>query len=364
MSKDYFSQFWRICFSCVLIAGLFCGANLRAQDADEEFEEEEGEAAAAPAEVPWEESEEKRQIDEQIKQWKDEAMKQFRAEFSPAKTVDLVKSLVQRRVERKRYKTNQRYIFRLLRAPGREVDWEGYNQKAGTPLNVIIDDVYESAKEQALEEIAPEERKKRIEEEAEEKFQGYKVGQRVAFLQLRGSRGANAYIENKLLRAINEERIMIGNRYVIREDLSEEDQAKFYPDVRERLKKNYIESNKRKIDAEVASRISELCYQNTPVKFLEENYIPDITKPTASLRSAKPEYWIAKKTFIDRFSSELVRQRYDVWMANEFPNKCREAGWMLMPTKDGKGEEWVTAAEKQRREAPATPAAGNNPPPM
>lgn len=309
----------------------------------------------AVADVSWENSPEKKDLDELIATKKKEYRDQISKYFTNSKTIDIIKSYTNRRKELKfnNIKDNNVYYFKLFRIPGKEVDWSNYEQ-APSPADkdTIVNDVYEAARERVIERLAPDTQKARIIREAEERFRLVSLNERVT-LELRSGRGANAFIEDQPVRSINDERVQLGNRFVIKEDLSDEDQAKFYPDVNARVKSDYLNFALGKVDVEVESAIDEECRLNTPQAFIEANFIPDITKKTASLRTAKAEFWMPKNEFVKSIRSKLIDEYTAIKVTKELPEYLRGQGYKFVQTTDGKGMEWVTQEEYDMRNAPA-----------
>ena len=85
---------------------------------------------------------------------------------------------------------------------------------------------------------------------------------------------------------------------------------------------------------------------------VENNYVPDILKPTASLRTAKPDFWIAKKDFVERVRQQVIKMRVELYEKQEMPKIMESAGYFYVKTTDGRGMEWVDLQEKILRETP------------
>jgi hypothetical protein len=98
--------------------------------------------------------------------------------------------------------------------------------------------------------------------------------------------------------------------------------------------------------------IAQECFDKTATAFLEHNYVPDIMKPTASLRTAKPDFWIAKKDFIERVRQQVIKMRVELYEKQEMPKIMESAGYFYVKTTDGRGMEWVDLQEKVLRETP------------
>ncbi|GEM_PF-4217258 len=242
--------------------------------------------------------------------------------------------------------------FSLLRIPGISLNWKNFNRTPPKSLDALVSQIEIDAEEAAEEAIHPEDQKRAIREQAEERFKMVRINERVSLI-LRGGRGAAAIIDNQPYRSATDEYVQLGNRTIIKEDLDLEDQAKFYPDVNEELKAAYITNRCGQVDVEVESRIDAYIYENTAKSFRDNYYVPDITKPTASLRTAKPEFWIPMKTFVEKVRNTLIERQVIDFEALELPKWMQENGYFLVDKEDGSGKEWVDEIEKLRREMPA-----------
>lgn len=334
------------------IVGCLMGVPAFADDFDDSEEEvKPAEADAPPVVVPWEESEEKKEVDRYHKEVIQTIRKEVEKAISPQYVVEIVKSRERSRLAWQL--AGKTYDFKKLRAPGRRVDWSNFDKAPTDNKDKIVARVREAAKAKAIKTIEPERRKQEVIARAAEIFQMYRIGDLVS-LELRSGVGVGAYVDNQPLHSVNEERIIVGKRHVIRDDISLEDQAKFYDDLNAKMREEYVANQQSKVDAEVESFVENECFINTAPAFLRANYIPDITNQYASMTTAKPEYWIPKRDFINRLRKTLIDLLFKERTTKEVPQKMKAKGYVLVKTKDGKGEEWVTQAEKTRREAPPT----------
>ena len=111
---------------------------------------------------------------------------------------------------------------------------------------------------------------------------------------------------------------------------------------------------------EYDSLVDAYIYNNTAEEFRKNFYVPDITKPTASLRTAKPDFWVPMKDFVEKVCNTLIERALDLYKATELHAWMLEQGYYLVDKKDGKpGEtEWVDIIEKNLREMPAPAPTG------
>ena len=342
--KENLDKFWRVFLSALCVVALFVATPAMADDDDDDDDDATVGIDDVIEEMTWEQR--KKDIDAfyagKVAEYRASQEKIFAGQV----VVEFVKAQIRRRVN-----TPFMGDFRILRLPGLEVDWTGYDQAPKKSKDEIVDEVREAAIEHAIDRIRPDERRQAIIDSADDRFRMVEINERVT-LMLRNGRGAAALIDNQPLRAVNDERVQLGNRYIIREDLDEEDQALFYPDVNKRLKEAYVVNGIGKIDVEMESMIAQECFDKTATAFLENNYVPDILKPTASLRTAKPDFWIAKKDFIERVRQQVIKMRVELYEKQEMPKIMESAGYFYVKTTDGRGMEWVDLQEKILRETP------------
>ncbi len=354
MNKQRLGIFWRslLCGSC--LAGLFVlPAPLMAQDGWDDEEEEVMEDAAVEV-VPWAESERKKEMEQKI----DTQLRQKRNEYLQMITSARVAAQIPQ-LARRRVKDPKLGDFALLRIPGINLEWEkNYNRTPPKSLQDIVDDVSIEAEEEAEAQVRPEEQKRQILRFAEEHFVLVEKNEPVS-LTLRGGHGTSVEIVNQPFRGANDEYVLLGFRQIIKEDLTPDDQARFYPEINAKMKEDYIRNNTGKVDADLASRIDKYIYDNTAKEFRANFYVPDISKPTASLRTAKPEFWIPMKDFVEKVRSTFVDRMVEQYKITELPQWMQQQGYFLVDKEDKSGKEWVDEIEKTRREMP--PPSPNGP---
>lgn len=349
MTKQSLSLLWRSLLGGTAFAA-FCVFSPAAQAQDGWDDEEETDVVEdVIAEVNWQDSDRKKEMEAKM----DEQIRQHRnlyfSQLTPEVTSRQIENMVRRRI-----KDPQLGDFAILRLPGINLDWKNFNKVPPRALPDIVDDVREQAEANAEEKIRPEEQKVAIRANAEERYRMVNKNERVT-LTLRGGRGASAEIINQPFRNVNDEYVQLGNRQIIKEDLSREDQARFYKDINEVEKEAYIVNNCGKVDVEYDSLVDQYIFENTATEFRRNFYVPDISKPTASLRTAKPEFWVPMKNFVEKVRNTLVDRLVEQYKANELPQWMTEQGYFLVDKEGGApGEkEWVDQIEKTRREMPA-----------
>ena len=355
MTKHRLGFLWRSLLCGVCLAGL-CSltAPLQAQDGwDDEEEMTEGEDTMVEM-VPWAESERKKEMERKMEDQIRQKRNEYLMIFTSSRVAEQIDNLV-----RRRFKDPKLGDFSLLRLPGIALDWKkNYNRPPAKSLEEIVEDIRMEAEDEAEARIRPEEQKAQIRAYAEEHFRMAALNERVS-LTLRGGKGTSVDVVDKPFRAVNDEYVLLGNRQIIKEDLTPEDQARFYPDINAKMKEDYIVNQTGKVDVEYESTVDRYVYENTARAFRENFYVPDITKATASLRTAKPDFWLPMKDFVEKVRNTLVDRQVEQYKANELPLWMQQQGYFLVDKEDKSGKEWVDEAEKTRRETPPPPTDPN-----
>jgi hypothetical protein len=377
---------WKFrCFWHSMLAATFVMTALLASPAyfaaDDDEDEDDETVAAAPVEKTWED--EKKEIDEF---WKTN-VNGYRKETEKKLSEPVVSSIIKKNIQSRR-KVQGLGDFAILRRPGIAIDWTNLTKQPTKGLEAIVNDVHKEIRAKALnrfyplaelesfmptqDEIDALSRKERSELDEEgkrkmayrkkilsemavdERFVMYEEGTHVSVL-LRNGLGPASQIDNKIFYAKDEERLKIGDRIILRDDLSDEEQAHFYKDVNERVQEAYLTATTGRVAGDMESYIDDACYETIPGKFRECGYVPRIDKANASLTTAKPDFWMKKCDFYNKVRTYLINIAVDKFEKEKMPDIMRGAGYIEYPTKDGKGKEWITEAEKIRRETPPAP---------
>ncbi len=371
MSTRQSTLFWRILTAFILCFAL-CNAAL-AQDAPppddpaaaegeggapqkseeekkkeaEKLEKELDTLLHSPLDTGWAKSPERAIISQEI----DTAKKNFHDRLTEewnGKITEWIQAMIRRRrIVQFTVNSKAKYDFRIFRRPGgKELDWTNWMEtpaKRGG-VNAVIAEVRKEAEEHADAELKPVEARRKLRAEADDRFKPVKKGQRVSII-LRNGRGTQSRIDNQPFRSKNDEYVKIGGRQIPRGDISEEDQAKFYPEVNERLKADFIKHGEEKIDSQRQTYIDNYCYKHIPEALLENNYGPNATRPNAKITTAKPEFWLAKKSFVETLLKNLIEEEYQPMVDAMVLAHMRNKGYVR------RDNEWVTPAEVERRVA-------------
>ena len=324
-------------------------------------DDDDDDAPAAAAEVYDEQAwlnEEKPRIEGVLNQKRQEVYGKITREVTRDRVVQMIKLNIRKRL-------NDKVLgdFQKLRLPGIEIDWSDSNARPSKSKETIVEDVERQAAAEAQEKVNPDERKARVEDEAEELYKMYQIGEKVSLI-LRNGRGPNTFIEDKIYTGINEEYVILGNRMILSSDLDPLDRAKFYENLNATAKEEFIRLEKGQIQVEFDAYVQNYVILNTPDMLRKNGYVPDILKPTSSLRTSKIELWMSKYDLVSRIQSQVIKMLKELAERTEIPNYMRSQGFIWYKSLDGKGMEWISEKEKQRREAPPPSAQPGGMDPM
>jgi hypothetical protein len=174
----------------------------------------------------------------------------------------------------------------------------------------------------------------RLTKEAEERFALYKLGDKVSFV-IRGGRGPGSRVEGTFIELL-EERLRIGNRLINRMDLDEETEARFYVEVHERVKRNYLIVQKAREQAILENRMDDIRQELYPPIFIEAGFIPDVTIANSDWRSGRLDTWITPQMLADKLQSTLQAQT----RTRLFQENMARSGYVFADPGSGTAE-WI-----------------------
>jgi len=107
--------------------------------------------------------------------------------------------------------------------------------------------------------------------EAEKKYRLYKIGDHVSFI-IRGGKGTNTLVEGRLEK-INDVRIKVGNRWIIRSDISMEDLARFDSIIHKKYVERYIRAHMNRLKVMRVDYAEQLRKKLYPEAYKEAGYV-------------------------------------------------------------------------------------------
>ena len=107
--------------------------------------------------------------------------------------------------------------------------------------------------------------------EAEAKYKLHKIGDHVSFI-IRGGRGTNTLVEGRF-DGMNEVRIKVGNRWIVREDMDVEDLARFDPVIHKRYIKRYVRFHLNTYKVKRVDYAEQLRKKIEPQMYQAANYV-------------------------------------------------------------------------------------------
>ncbi|NLF18826.1 MAG: hypothetical protein GX595_16465 [Lentisphaerae bacterium] len=148
----------------------------------------------------------------------------------------------------------------------------------------------------------PESRRKAFEKEAAEKYKIFQTGDEVSF-NIRGGMGPNAIVRGRLLDR-TAQRVKVSSRFILREDIAEEDQARFWEDVSEEYRKRYIRVQNAQYDGKIRAFQDAQRQTRLPAALRAARYAAVPNKP----KSLKLSDWFAEADVLDFFCKKLAKE--------------------------------------------------------
>ena len=281
-------------FMLVAVSGLLLLPGLLLAQEEEEEEEEEA-TTTVGTELDW--REQRAELEKKIS----EKVEQILAEqITPERTIKFINLNISRG-------KNIPGLGDFANLRGTQWTWDP--EKGGIPPKTreiieISQEVDRESHEKATKKF-PDSYRKTFEKDADEIYKMYKKNEKVS-ITLREGYGANTLAEG-YFRNMDSERVQLNSRYIPRSDLDELTEARFYPDVNEKQKAEYIRKENEKYDSKIENFIYETNRLEMPKRFLEANFVPEIDKEGASIRTGKYEFWKEKKLVYQQVYDGLRR---------------------------------------------------------
>jgi hypothetical protein len=182
-----------------------------------------------------------------------------------------------------------------------------------------------------------------FQQEAEERYRMYEIGDRVSFV-LRGGFGTNTSVEG-VFRRINQNRIQIGSRWVPTSDMDDEDLARFSPELHEEMVAKYVESRKNHRELDIEKFREQLTLKLAYEHFTKNNYV------------YRGDRWLSKRDYLDRIveyqievKEPQIRERVEqrIFRQNEYTQY--EDEWMPKSEARQLAAEAKILAERKKQE--------------
>ena len=164
-----------------------------------------------------------------------------------------------------------------------------------------VSDKVKSGIQKQVDRKYPPKTKEDFEQDGKEEYRLYERGDEVSFT-IRGGLGTNTLVEGKVY-AVTENRVQVGNRWIVRKDMNEETQGHFYPAVHERLVEKYVRVHLIRWKILRDGYFEELLRDKLPDELLKAGYLPK----TYSLRtSTELDNWVPAQKLVDYFYETQV----------------------------------------------------------
>jgi hypothetical protein len=185
----------------------------------------------------------------------------------------------------------------------------------------------------------PEAKRKEFQKEAEKKFRVYQPGDMVPEFQLDRTYGTNVVVRQGRLYQVTENRIRVGNRWLIPDDLTEEMKARFYEEASEREIKKYVRRKNNEYNAEISKFKEGLLKKRLPLALMAGGYYPAGMRFRDSTDAGK---WMPKKEVVEL----IYKMRHKQLVAQVSPKITRETfeahGYELVKEN---GNQWMPKTE-------------------
>ncbi len=142
----------------------------------------------------------------------------------------------------------------------------------------------------------PEARRKEFEAEAAEMFRVFQPGDLVPEFKLARDFGTNTIVREGRLYQVTEQRIRVGNRWLIPEDLTDEVKARFYEEHSKKQIDRYIRVKNNEYNQEIQEYKKEELTKRLPAALLKGGYFP---RGRDNMTSTDPNNWLAKTEIVD-----------------------------------------------------------------
>jgi len=243
----------------------------------------------------------------------------------PLSEADRIQALIDKRVEEEAAKL----VDKMDIAIKLDLEWpveepsepiEAIEQRMLRKIAVLVDAKYPNNVEAGYRE------------EAERKYRLRKKGDHVSFI-VRGGRGTHIWVHGRL-REVNDERVIVDNRWIIKEDISIEDLARLDPTLSIRMKKRYVHGQLRRYQMKRETYSEKLKSAALPKAYALGGYVP---RDRSSANSEDIEDWVSAYSVFDTayqadMSSLKAKIRptleEEVYTANSFVYVEEEGRWI------------------------------------
>ncbi|MBN2452371.1 MAG: hypothetical protein JXR77_18435 [Lentisphaeria bacterium] len=193
--------------------------------------------------------------------------------------------------------------------------------------------------EQASAKTFPDSTRREFEKEAEEKYRIHEVGETVAFM-LRGGQGPNAQVKGKLYDKTTM-RLKVGGRYILRDDMEEESQARFWEDTSDEFRKKLIRVRNVQYDGKIKAYQDQMRATRLPEALRAARYICDPRKP----KSLKLENWHAEADVLDAFYKRQSAEKEKEIRPQITEQVFTSNGFVLVEDEINGTKEWMPKKE-------------------
>lgn len=156
------------------------------------------------------------------------------------------------------------------------------------------DEVVKRVEQQIEKEASvkfPESKRKEFEKEAGELYRVYKPGDEVPEFQLAREYGTNTTVRKGRLYVVTEQRVKVGGRWLIVDDLSEDMKARFFEDKSAEAIKRYVRIKNNEYNQQIDDFKAAELETRLPKAFVAAGYCP---RGRENATSTNPNNWLPR----------------------------------------------------------------------
>jgi len=206
----------------------------------------------------------------------------------------------------------------------------------------------EAAVDMEVREKFPEEKRREFLKEAKEMYRVYQLGEVVPAFNYRNPMWV---VREGRLRVVTEQRIKVGNRWLLPSDLSDKVKARFYVEFSEKMIRAHVRDRNSEYDREIAAFKRAQMTRLLPPALMNAGYCPESPDKMQSIDVR--DWWSRTEAVTARYNWMYARTAARLWAKMEW-EVFQANGYVRVKERDS---EWMPKAEadayreKLRKEA-------------
>ncbi len=222
-----------------------------------------------------------------------------------------------------------------------EIPWNLCLKEPARKLQELYDQVFARVQEKVKWEFQLEKKLADLQKAGRQKFKLFKPKQKVDLSYT--SAGKIPTILKGYLMKVTPDRIQVGQKVVLRQDLPEEILAFFYEDVNQKIVEQFVEENRVSLDQEVVALCRQQMEEALPPVLLENGFVPTLRFGSLQGNLYLKETWISMKEYgtilqahiLQSLIEEINRERIVAYMKEQgYFFDVQEEVWTSQKAKD------------------------------